>query len=83
MSQRHTFALHLYRALLKAGQRMPTSDRAKLVKWRTRHEFQQHKGLTDTDKIEFLTRLGQAQLDNVLLQAKHLSQLQRRGLLKP
>ncbi|KAL7566732.1 hypothetical protein ACA910_017784 [Epithemia clementina (nom. ined.)] len=68
-------ALSLYRQLMRAAQKMPTPNRRKFVISKTRVEFKANKGLTDAEEIDFHIRLADTNLDTVLLQAEHLTNL--------
>jgi hypothetical protein len=68
-------ALSLYRQLLRGAERMPTPNRTNYIKRKTRSEFRKHKSLVDKSDIEFQLRLGDTNLDTVLVQAEHLSRL--------
>lgn len=56
---------------------MPTPNRRNFVRRKTREGFRQHQHLTDPDAIEFQLRLADTNLDTVLIQAEHLTQLMK------
>ena len=41
---------------------------------RVRHDFRQAAGETDPAQLEFLAALGETQLENITLQAEHLTE---------
>ena len=54
---------------------MPTPNRRNFVIKKTRSEFRASMHLTDVKKIESAIILADTNLDTVLLQAEHLTQL--------
>ena len=68
-------ALSLFRRLHRAAGLMPTSNRASFVRAKVRHEYEAHRGEPDVDRVRFLLRVGETQLDNIKSQAEHLSAL--------
>ncbi|KAG6591084.1 Complex 1 LYR protein [Phytophthora cinnamomi] len=66
-------ALRLYRAIYRAAGKMPTRDRTKYVRRRLRHEFDETREETNPERISFLLRLAETQLETVEVQAQHLS----------
>ena len=54
---------------------MPTPNRRNFVIKKTRSEFRANMHLTDVKKIESAIILADTNLDTVLLQAEHLTQL--------
>lgn len=56
---------------------MPTPNRRKFVVLKTRTEFKANRHLTDQAEIDFCLRLADTNLDTVLLQAEHLTQLMK------
>ena len=72
-----TRALSLYRQLLRAAEKMPTPNRRKFVVKKTRTEFKANKHLTDAEEIKFCLRLADTNLDTVMLQAEHLTNLMK------
>ena len=68
-------ALSLFRRLHRAAGLMPTSSRASFVRAKVRHEYEAHRGEPDVDRVRFLLRVGETQLDNIKSQAEHLSAL--------
>jgi len=54
---------------------MPTPNRQNFVLLKTRNGYRENMYLTDTDEIEFELRLADTNLDTVLVQAEHLSNL--------
>lgn len=73
--QMRTRALSLYRQLLRGAERMPTPNRKNFVIKKTRDEFRANKDLTNLKKIEACFKLADTNLDTVLVQAEHLTQL--------
>lgn len=70
-------ALSLYRQLLKGAKKMPTPNRQNFVIKKTRTEFRANKHITDLKKIEACFKLADTNLDTVLVQAEHLTQLMK------
>ena len=68
-------ALSLFRQLHRAAGLMPTSNRAAFVRAKVRHEYEAHRGDLEPDRVRFLLRVGETQLDNIKSQARHLSAL--------
>lgn len=73
--------LRLYRRLLRAARLMPTDNRKQLVLRRSRLEFEDSRQCS-AEEAAFLLQLGEVQLDNAVIQAEHLRQLQQSGHLK-
>ena len=67
--------LSLYRQLLRGAERMPTPNRKNFVIKKTRDEFRANMQLTNLKKIEACLKLADTNLDTVLVQAEHLTQL--------
>jgi Complex 1 protein (LYR family) len=72
-----TRVLSLYRQLLRAAEKMPTPNRQRFVKTKTRREFKANKNVTDAETIQFGIRLADTNLDTVLIQAEHLTTLMK------
>ena len=70
-------ALSLYRKLLRAAMKMPTPNRQNFVIRKTRTEFKANVKLTDPDSIKQCIRLADTNLDTVLVQAEHLTNLMK------
>ena len=68
-------ALSLFRQLHRAAGLMPTSNRTAFVRAKVRHEYEAHRGEPEPDRVRFLLRVGETQLDNIKSQAEHLSAL--------
>ena len=68
-------ALSLFRQLHRAAGMMPTSNRAAFVRAKVRDEYEAHRGEPDVDRVRFLLRVGETQLENIKSQAEHLSAL--------
>ncbi|KAL3669092.1 hypothetical protein V7S43_005476 [Phytophthora oleae] len=66
-------ALRLYRAIYRAAGKMPTRDRANYVRRRLRYEYEEAREETNPERIRFLLRLAETQLETVVVQAEHLS----------
>lgn len=66
-------ALRLYRAIYRAAGKMPTRDRANYVRRRLRHEYEESREEINPERIKFLIRLAETQLETVEVQAEHLS----------
>uniref|UniRef100_A0AAV1UYD1 Complex 1 LYR protein domain-containing protein n=1 Tax=Peronospora matthiolae TaxID=2874970 RepID=A0AAV1UYD1_9STRA len=66
-------ALRLYRAIYRAAGKMPTRDRVKYVRRRLRHEYEVAREVTDPERLAFLLRVAETQLETVEVQAEHLS----------
>ena len=73
--QMRSRALSLYRQLLRGAEKMPTPNRKNFVIRKTRSEFRANMHLTDLKKIEACFKLADTNLDTVLIQAEHLTQL--------
>lgn len=56
---------------------MPTPNRQKFVRKKTRMEFKANMHLTDPEEIQFCIRLADTNLDTVLIQAEHLTRLMK------
>ena len=70
-------ALSLYRQLLRGAMKMPTPNRQNFILRKTRTEFRANRHLTDLEDIDFHLRLADTNLDTVLIQAEHLTQLMK------
>ncbi|CAB9510336.1 expressed unknown protein [Seminavis robusta] len=70
-------ALSLYRQLLRGAEKMPTPNRRNFVVQKTRSEFRANQHLTDFKKIEACFKLADTNIDTVLVQAEHLTQLMK------
>ena len=68
-------ALLLYRQLLRGGKKMPTPNRQNFVLDKTRSEFRLNRHLTDPNEIDFCLRLADTNVDTVMVQAEHLTNL--------
>ena len=68
-------ALQLYRSLLRVGRRMPTKNRREFIFERTREGFRDNVDERDPDRVDFLLRLGETQLETAEHQAAHLGRL--------
>ncbi|TYZ57842.1 hypothetical protein PybrP1_011216 [[Pythium] brassicae (nom. inval.)] len=66
-------ALRLYRAIYRAAAQMPTRDRRNYVRRRLRFEYEEHRQETRPERIAFLLRLAETQLETVEVQAAHLT----------
>ncbi|KAL4167178.1 hypothetical protein KRP22_012664 [Phytophthora ramorum] len=66
-------ALRLYCAIYRAAGKMPTRDRTNYVRRRLRHEFDEARDETNIERITFLLRLAETQLETVQVQAEHLT----------
>mmetsp|Transcript_28186 Transcript_28186/g.77447 ORF Transcript_28186/g.77447 Transcript_28186/m.77447 type:complete len:88 (-) Transcript_28186:251-514(-) len=65
--------LQLYKQLLRAAEKMPTPNRRNHVRTKTRSEFKANIALTDPQDIDFCIRYADTNLDTVLVQAEHLT----------
>jgi len=65
--------LRLYRNIIKNGLKMPTQNRRDWIRHKARVEFVENKDLDDATDIDFFVRLAETQLENIQIQAKHLS----------
>ncbi|GAQ78130.1 hypothetical protein KFL_000080340 [Klebsormidium nitens] len=68
-------ALALYRAFYRAAKSMPTANRRDYIRKKSRFEFEENRHETDPSRIRGLLQFADLQLDNVQIQAKHLSEL--------
>lgn len=68
-------ALSLYRALYRAAREFPTENRTGYVRAKVRREYETHRLEADPEKVTFLLRLAEAQLDQVREQARHLAEV--------
>mmetsp|Transcript_3909 Transcript_3909/g.6686 ORF Transcript_3909/g.6686 Transcript_3909/m.6686 type:complete len:98 (-) Transcript_3909:35-328(-) len=68
-------ALRLYRALFRGAAKMPTEFRRDFIRKRVRSEYEQARHETDPEQVDFLLQLGETQLDNISVQAAHLTEL--------
>ncbi|GLE00867.1 hypothetical protein PINS_up009664 [Pythium insidiosum] len=66
-------ALRLYRAIYRAAAKMPSRDRRDYVRRRLRFEYEQNRHEANPERISFLLRLADTQLDTVEMQAEHLT----------
>lgn len=73
MAELRREALRLYRAIYRAAAKMPSRDRRDYVRRRLRFEYDQHRHEPNPERIQFLLRLADTQLDTVLVQAEHLA----------
>jgi hypothetical protein len=81
MSQRAA-ALGLLRALLREAKRMPTGNRRRFVRDRALAGFRDARAEADPERLTFLMRLADTQLDNVRVQVGVLNELAASGNLK-
>ena len=65
-----------------AARLMPSLNRRRFVERKARSEFETHRGTTEPSERSFQLDLARTQLENVVLQAQHLSQLKAQGHLK-
>ena len=68
-------ALSLYRAIFRAARGLPNLERTTHVLHRLRADYRRHAALTESTEIEALLQLGDVHLQNLQLQADHLSAL--------
>ncbi|KAG7376522.1 hypothetical protein PHYPSEUDO_013217 [Phytophthora pseudosyringae] len=73
MASTRAEALRLYRAIYRAAGKMPTRDRTNYVRRRLRYEYNEAREETNTERIRFLLRLAETQLETVEVQAEHLT----------
>ncbi len=66
-------ALCLGRSLGRAARLMRTTGRKDFGGGMTRSEFELNRLETDVEKLSFLLKVGETQLDNVTAQAEHLT----------
>eukprot|EP01135_Chromosphaera_perkinsii_P001948 Nk52_evm5s214 gene=Nk52_evmTU5s214 len=76
--------LNLYRRLLKAAQRMPTKTRRDAIIGQIKADFHMHRHLrmdnaTEQESINTQLQYGEISIENILVQADHLSQLLEKG----
>lgn len=76
-----TQALALYRAFLREARQLPTANRRRHVETRARAGFEANRAAVGAE-AEFLLAAGEAQLENVHVQRRHLNQLKEEGHLK-
>jgi hypothetical protein len=74
--------LALFRAILREARGMPTQNRRDYVVKRARAEFGEGAAAATRDEADFLVRLAETQLENVQVQRRLLTELQRKGQLK-
>ncbi|CAI5700587.1 unnamed protein product [Peronospora effusa] len=65
-------ALRLYRAIYRMAGKLPTRDRINYVRRRLRHEYDEARQETDPERVTFLLRVAETQLETVQVQAEHL-----------
>lgn len=70
-------ALRLYKQLLRAAARMPTPNRREFVASKIKKEYRQCATLTDPETIEFYIKYAHTNLDTILIQAEHLTNLRK------
>ncbi|POM63664.1 Hypothetical protein PHPALM_20902 [Phytophthora palmivora] len=58
---------------MQAAGKMPTRDRANYVRRRLRREYDEAREETNPERISFLLRLAETQLETVEVQAQHLT----------
>ena len=68
-------AIKLYRSLLRVGAAMPTKNRREFIFVRTREGFRDNIEEQDPERVDFLLRLGETQLETAEHQAEHLRRL--------
>mmetsp|Transcript_10154 Transcript_10154/g.21156 ORF Transcript_10154/g.21156 Transcript_10154/m.21156 type:complete len:103 (-) Transcript_10154:959-1267(-) len=68
-------ALRLYRALFREAAKMPVDFRRDFIRKRVRSEFEKSRLETDPEQVAFLIQLGEVQLENISIQAAHLTEL--------
>ncbi|CAI5741315.1 unnamed protein product [Peronospora farinosa] len=72
MASTHLEALRLYRAIYRMAGKLPTRDRINYVRRRLRHEYDEARQETDPERVTFLLRVAETQLETVQVQAEHL-----------
>lgn len=75
VSASRTRALSLYRLLMRGAKKMPTPNRKNFVMNKTRSEYRANMHLSNPEEIEFCLRLADTNLDTILTQAEHLTNL--------
>ncbi|KAK3278743.1 hypothetical protein CYMTET_13338 [Cymbomonas tetramitiformis] len=70
----------LYRALWKEAAKMPTEYRRDFIRRRIRRDFEASKNESDPEQVQFLVQLGHTQLENITVQAEHLSEVAKMDL---
>ncbi len=68
-------ALSLYRQLLRGAKKMPTPNRKNFVINKTRNEYRVNMHLNNPEEIEFCLKLADTNVDTILTQAEHLTNL--------
>jgi|TARA_B110000977_G_scaffold159688_2_gene203703 hypothetical protein len=66
-------SLSLFRSLFRASRLMPTSNRAAFVRAKVRAEYELHRLESDGERLDFLLKVGETQLENIVEQAEHLT----------
>lgn len=69
-------------AACAAARLMPSSNRRQFVERKARAEYEKHKEAAEPGELDFLLGFARTQLENVVLQAQHLTKLQAQGYLK-
>jgi hypothetical protein len=64
-----------WRALLRGAKKMPTPNRKNFVINKTRAEYRVNMHLSNPEEIEFCLRLADTNVDTILTQAEHLTNL--------
>ncbi|ETW07806.1 hypothetical protein H310_02235 [Aphanomyces invadans] len=68
-------ALSLYRKIYRTAGRMPTKDRTEFVRRRLRSEYDKYRHETDPERIEFLIKVADTQLDTLEIQVEHFDRV--------
>ena len=65
----------LYRQLWRKASSMPTINRRNYIRRKVADEFRDAIDVVDTERVDFLFRLGETQLETIHVQAEHLSDM--------
>lgn len=78
MSATRSQVLSMYRQLLQAAKRMPSTNRRQFLFARIRSDFKQQRGEQDPEKVQFQLQFAEISLENINAQAQSLNQLFKR-----
>ncbi|OQR81731.1 hypothetical protein THRCLA_23308 [Thraustotheca clavata] len=68
-------ALSYYRAIYRAAGDMPSKDRKQFVRQRLRVEYEKYRHEINPERIEFLLKVADTQLDTLKIQVAHFKNI--------
>ncbi|KAF0700249.1 Aste57867_9204 [Aphanomyces stellatus] len=68
-----TQVLSLYRQIYRVAGHMPSKDRKDFVRRRLRSEYEKYRHESNHERLEFLIKVADTQLDTLQIQTQHFS----------